>query len=456
MRSWAHILIAAGLFSLARAGAQSVSQEEQMALQKAISESANSPKELELAIENHLKRYPNSPRRAELENALVKTAIQIDDDPRLLEFGESVLSRDPNNMLLLEHLTQALVRQNDKAGAQRALDHARHLEDLVQETYRNDKFGPGGGPEEVKRRDDFDRQRARTLVLEARANGILGHTSDAIQAAEASYKVYASVEAAREAAHWLAAAGKDTEALQYLADAFGIGALHSADPDVASDRAQMAELYRKVHGTETGLGDLILKAYDDTSFSLAARRAELRTYDPNSQLTDPMQFTLSGVDGDKLKLSALLGKVVIIDFWATWCAPCRAQHPLYEEVKSKFKDREDVAFLAVDADQNRELVKPFLAQMKWDQKVYFDDGLQALLQVSSIPTTIILGKNGQVFTRMIGFLPDRFADMLTDRVNEALGNPPSAAESPKPAPAAPNSAPAPNPIKGSISPAIKQ
>lgn len=446
MRSWACGLLAgATLFLLphARAGAQSVTQEEQMALQKALSETNNSPKELELAIENHLKQYPNSPRRAELENALVKTAIQIDDDPRLLEFGESVLGRDPNNMLLLEHLTEALVREGDKPDAQRALDHARHLEDVVQATYQNDNFEPGGGPEEVKRREDFDRQRARTLVLEARANGILGHTSDAIQAAEASYKVFASVEAAREAARWLTEAGKNAEALQYLADAFGIGALHSADPEVASDRAQMAELYRKLHGSETGLGDLILKAYDDTSFALAARRAELRTYDPNSQLTDPMQFTLSSADGDKLKLSSLLGKVVIMDFWATWCAPCRAQHPLYEEVKAKFKDRADVTFLAVDADQNRDLVKPFLAQMKWNQKVYFEDGLQSLLQVSSIPTTIILGKNGQVFTRMVGYLPDRFVDMLTDRVNEALGNRTAPVTASKPALA-------PAPVKGVI------
>lgn len=438
MRNWTCVLIAALALFLsmqASAGAQTVSQQEQMDLQKSISEAANSPKELELAIENHLKQYPNSARRAELENALVKTAIQIDDDPRLLEFGESVLARDPNNMLLLEHLTAALVRQGGKPDAQRALDHARHLEDLVKATYENDKFEPGGGPEEVKRRDDFDRQRARTLVLEARANGILGHTAEAIQSAEASYKVYASVEAAREAARWLAATGKDAEALQYLADAFGIGAMHSADPEVASDRAQMAELYRKLHGSETGLGDVILKAYDDTSFAFAARRAELRAYDPNSQLTDPMQFTLSSVHGDKLKLSSLLGKVVIIDFWATWCAPCRAQHPLYEEVQAKFKDQTDVTFLAVDADQDRSLVKPFLAQMKWNQQVYFDDGLQALLQVSSIPTTIILGKNGRVFTRMIGYIPDRFVEMLTDRVNEALGNPAAPVTASKPAPA---------------------
>ena len=60
---------------------------------------------------------------------------------------------------------------------------------------------------------------------------------------------------------------------------------------------------------------------------------------------------------------------------------------------------------------------------QWTQKVYFEDGLQSLLQVSSIPTTIIFGKKGDVVSRMNGFLPDRFVDMLTERIDQALGKP---------------------------------
>ena len=421
------LLASAGLLS-----AQVLSQEEQLSLQRALSEGGNSPTELELALENHLKQYPNSPRRAELERALVKTAMDLNDDPRLIEFGESVLSREPDNVQVLEHVTTALLHQGDKPNAQRALDHARHLADLIQTAYQNDKFEPGGGPDEVKRKEDFDRGRARALLLQARANGLLGHSGDAIQMAQSSYNVFPSVEAARESARWLSAAGKDQEALQFLADAFTIAGLHSADTDSASERAHMGELYRKLHGTDTGLGDLILKAYDTTSSQLAARRAELRGFDPNAQLKDPIQFTISGLDGEKLQLSSLLGKVVVMDFWATWCGPCRGQHPLYEQVKAKFKDSGNVVFLAVDTDEDHSLVKPFLNQIKWSQKVYFEDGLQSLLQVSSIPTTVILGKNGEVFTRMIGYLPDRFVDMLTERVNDALGKP-QTVQPPKPA-----------------------
>ena len=424
------VLALAGLPLFAQSN---LSQAEEESLQAAIGEAGNSPIDFARAVENHLKRFPNSPRRAELERALIKTAIDLNDDRRIIQFGESVLKREPENLQVLEHVATALLHNGDKPSAERALVYARHCEEIVQATYKNDKFLPGGGRDEAKRKDDFDRGLARARLLEARSQGLLGHSDDAIQLAEASYKVFPSVEAAREAARWLSAAGQDQQAIQYLADAFTIAALQSANPDGANDRTRMPELYRKLTGSETGLGDIILKAYDETSGQLASRRAEMRRYDPNAQAKDPMSFTVSGLDGEKLKLSSLIGKVVVLDFWATWCGPCRAQHPLYEETKARFKDSDDVVFLSIDADEDHSLVKPFLDAQKWTQKVYFEDGLQSLLQVSSIPTTIIFGKKGDVVSRMIGYLPERFVDMLSDRIAEALGRP------------------SPSPIKGAIS-----
>jgi len=109
-----------------------------------------------------------------------------------------------------------------------------------------------------------------------------------------------------------------------------------------------------------------------------------------------------------------------MDFWATWCGPCRGQHPLYEQVKQRFRDRPDVVFLSINTDEDRSLVEPFLEDANWSKDVYFEDGLSAALRVSSIPTTIILGKQGQIFSRMNGYIPERFAAMLTERIQEAL------------------------------------
>jgi thioredoxin-related protein len=68
------------------------------------------------------------------------------------------------------------------------------------------------------------------------------------------------------------------------------------------------------------------------------------------------------------------------------------------------------------------VVEPFLRENKWEQKVYFDDGLARLLKISSIPTTIIVDRRGEVVSRMNGFLPQRFVDMLSERIQDALKN----------------------------------
>jgi thiol-disulfide isomerase/thioredoxin len=133
-----------------------------------------------------------------------------------------------------------------------------------------------------------------------------------------------------------------------------------------------------------------------------------------------MQFSLTGLEGGKLKLASLKGNVVVVDFWATWCVPCRAQHPLYQRVLDRFKARSDVVFLSIDTDEDHTLVPAFVDANRWSRKVYFEDGLQRLLQVNSIPTTILFDRNGRVASRMNGFQPEKFVDQLTERIESAL------------------------------------
>jgi thiol-disulfide isomerase/thioredoxin len=261
------------------------------------------------------------------------------------------------------------------------------------------------------------------LACEARATGNLGKIEDATALARQSYEIYPSAEAAREIGRWLLRAGKDQDALAPYADAFAIPDTRNTDTDRAKDRAQLGDIYRKVYGSEKGLGDIILEAYDRTTGLLAARRLRLRQNDPNAQASNIRDFTISGVEGAKLPIASLQGKAVVFDFWATWCAPCRMQHPLYEQVRQRFHDSPDVVFLSINTDDEREVVKPFLQENHWDaREVYFEDGLSRVLMITSMPTTIVLDRRGEVISRMNGFVPERFVDLLTDRIKDALKN----------------------------------
>jgi thiol-disulfide isomerase/thioredoxin len=191
--------------------------------------------------------------------------------------------------------------------------------------------------------------------------------------------------------------------------------------DRKRDRARLGEAWRKSRGTEAGLGDLLLAAFDRTQRSIEEYRSALRKLDPNSEVRDPMEFTVSGLNGETLRLASHKGKVVVLDFWATWCGPCRAQQPLYEQVKDRYKGNPKVMLLNINTDENKEVVKPFLEREKWNKTVYFEDGLSSLLRVSSIPTTIVINPRGEISSRMNGYIAERFVDMLGERIEQALG-----------------------------------
>jgi thiol-disulfide isomerase/thioredoxin len=399
--------------------AQSGPEAEDQALNTALAEAGSSSLEFLRAIEKHLQKYPNSPRRAELERALVKAAIENKDERRIILYGELVLARDKDDLQLLERVARALLSSDEKDPSQRALQYTRRYEQMVR------RMRGQPVPAHLSKgqwEDELDRGLGRALVLEARATGNLGELDQAAALARQSYDAYPSAEAAREIARWLARSGKEEEAVARLAEAFTIPDARATDENRAKDRVRMGELYRKVKGSEAGLGDVVLQAYDRTSALVAARQQRLRGADPNLQAGRVIDFTLSSMDGQSLPLSTLKGKTIVFDFWATWCGPCRAQHPLYEEVKRRFRDTSDVVFLSINTDDDRSLVAPFLKAQKWDQKVYFEDGLSRILQISSIPTTVIVDRHGEVVSRLNGFLPERFVDMLTVRIQDSMKN----------------------------------
>jgi thiol-disulfide isomerase/thioredoxin len=415
-------LIGEAALSLAQPPQRAVpraSPQEQEDLENALSEAGSSPVEYLRALEKHLEKYPNSPRKEELERAAVRASMEANDDKRIVLHGERVLATQPDDLQILDRVARALLTGESKDTSERALKYAQRYEGLVRQMQKDGARSSGGAADW---QNQTDRGIGRALGYEARAAGNLGHAQEALALGQRAFDTWPGADAAREIAHWYERLGKPAEAASALADAFTVPDSRVTDAERARDRGRMGELYRQAHGSETGLGELVLEAYDRNVALIHTRELRMRATDPNAQLTDPMEFTLGGLDGQKLSLASLKRKVVVFDFWATWCGPCRAQHPLYEQVKKGFQNNPDVVFLSIDTDEDRAAVKPFLEEVKWGGRVYFEDGLSRILKITSIPTTILTDQHGQIFSRMNGFKPERFVDMLTTRIRDALGN----------------------------------
>ena len=398
--------------------ATEATETEKQELAAAIQEASTSGFDMIRALEAHLLKYPNTPLRPEIVSLLAKAAVDARDDARIVKYGEPTLVATPNDVTLLDRVSRALLEAGGKEDAARALEYAKRFEDYVI------RVPIPTGYDAVKNQEDHDRAMARALLYEAKAYRILGRYDDARREAELAYIAYPDEPSARAWSEALELQGKHEEAIARLADAFAISDPRASDEERSADRKQLGEMYRKLHGdSEKGLGDEILAAYDRTFETMTKREHQMQALDPNVGVTDPMRYTLSALSGSKLDLGTMRGKVLIFDFWATWCVPCRAQHPLYEELKKRFQERNDVVFLSVNTDEDPKLVGPFLESQHWNNNVYFDNGLVRLLTVSSIPTTIIADKQGRLVSRMNGFNGDKFVEQIAARIQAALDQP---------------------------------
>ncbi|MDR1469106.1 MAG: TlpA family protein disulfide reductase [Spirochaetaceae bacterium] len=114
-------------------------------------------------------------------------------------------------------------------------------------------------------------------------------------------------------------------------------------------------------------------------------------------------WTLKAVDGDAVTLSQLTGQVVFLNFWATWCPPCRAEMPSMEALYQRFKDR-GLALVAVDLMEREDVVRNYLRENGLTFPVLLDTRGLAGGQygVKAVPTTCILDRDGTMIAYAAG------------------------------------------------------
>ena len=147
---------------------------------------------------------------------------------------------------------------------------------------------------------------------------------------------------------------------------------------------------------------------------------------PSGQVRQPApEFSLPTLDGQQTLLSHLRGKVVVLDFWATWCPPCREALPHLQTLAASAELLErGLVVLAVNEQEQHAAIRAFLDGSNYAFGILQDaDGLTARdYAVSTFPTTVIVGREGFVEAVITGWTPDT-AHQIDEAVNRALEKP---------------------------------
>ncbi|PZP50589.1 MAG: hypothetical protein DI598_05205 [Pseudopedobacter saltans] len=183
-----------------------------------------------------------------------------------------------------------------------------------------------------------------------------------------------------------------------------------------------SEVYKKSTKTQTGLTKQLQIAYSNVypnkSFDtyLQELKGLQNTNAENKFLAsvknDPIHdFTLKDLQGNVVTLSKLKGKIVILDFWATWCVPCKESFPGMQLAINQYKDNKDVVFLFIDTYENIngkariKSISDYISDKKFTFQVLLDEDNKTVKSygIDGIPHKVIIGKDGNVKFRMEGY-----------------------------------------------------
>jgi len=124
---------------------------------------------------------------------------------------------------------------------------------------------------------------------------------------------------------------------------------------------------------------------------------------PLSERKSSVNFSLQTINGGEWDFGEQRGRVVVINYWATWCPPCRAEMPGLVNAANEYKNS-GVEFVGVTMDENLDDVPPFVAKYEIPYPILLPDGDPNIGTASALPTTLLFDKNGRLAKKYTGFI----------------------------------------------------
>jgi cytochrome c biogenesis protein CcmG, thiol:disulfide interchange protein DsbE len=129
---------------------------------------------------------------------------------------------------------------------------------------------------------------------------------------------------------------------------------------------------------------------------------------PEDGRKTPLRLTLPRLDGGDWSLAQQRGKVVLVNFWATWCPPCREETPWLVKLSQRFREQGlEVVGVAMDDDGEEPAIRRFLAQYRVPYPILRAGENSPLAQsIENLPTTLLIDRRGRVARTYVGLLPE--------------------------------------------------
>jgi len=374
-------------------------------------------------LQAYLDKYPQTPRRVAIYRGMMQAAMQMNDPKAALEFADKAIAIEPDDSQTLYLAVTTLQKLPDDDSQKRAIDYDTRLIGVIAKANPETRPPQMSLEEWQAGRNKFTNE---LYVIRGRIERKLHQDDQAIKDLNIAFRLVPSSDAA-VALGEIAEQDKHTdEAVREYALALILSG-QDQDADASARNIllhRMTNLWHFTHDSDAGLGDIFLSAFNRNLEMVQESSLVDKPAPPeyNKGATDPLQFSLRQIDGNgAVKLADTRGKVVILNFWTTWCAYCQTLEPMLAEVRTKFAGRDDVESFAVNADENEALVAPFLQAQKVGGTLLFADGLGPSLHVASIPTIIVLDRAGKIAYRTQGYVPDGFVDAITAAITKSVG-----------------------------------